>query len=162
MTHFVDLVHYISGAKLPRAAVAMGGEYSWKDDFTVPNNIYALLEYPEGFLASYSTMTGAPSKTETRAHGRYGTLNMDNWNSPFINGEGSQHANRISEERPLAPVPRDPHMLDWLKCIRNRETPNADIEAGFAHSIAAIMADEALLQARRVIYDSERREIRAG
>lgn len=40
--------------------------------------------------------------------------------------------------------------------------PIARIEAGYAHSVAVIMADEALLRGARMVYDPQKREIREG
>ena len=53
-----------------------------------------------------------------------------------------------------------PHMLDFLRCMRSRETPHAPIEAGYNHSIAAILADESFVRGRCVEYDAKRRRIR--
>jgi len=39
-----------------------------------------------------------------------------------------------------------PHMKNWLECLRSRKVPNAPIEAGYAHSVAAILADEAYVR----------------
>ena len=47
MAHFVDLVHFITGAKYPRHVMAMGGTYRWKDKRTAPDSIEVVLEYPE-------------------------------------------------------------------------------------------------------------------
>ncbi|MFH4276391.1 hypothetical protein WAJ11_22510, partial [Acinetobacter baumannii] len=27
------------------------------------------------------------------------------------------------------------HMRNWMECVRNRQTPNADIRAGYNHSV---------------------------
>ena len=39
MAHFIDLVHYVTGASIPSRVVAMGGTYRWKDDFTAPDSV---------------------------------------------------------------------------------------------------------------------------
>ncbi len=33
-SHFIDLVHYITGAKLPTSCVCLGGTFTWKDEHT--------------------------------------------------------------------------------------------------------------------------------
>jgi hypothetical protein len=53
-------------------------------------------------------------------------------------------------------------MLDWLQCIRTRNTPNASIDAGFQHAVAVIMAMEAYDTGRRQVYDAEKRTFKAG
>jgi hypothetical protein len=52
-------------------------------------------------------------------------------------------------------------MKDWLDAIRGNRQPVAPIEAGYAHSVAVIMADEAMITGRRMTYDHTRREILA-
>lgn len=41
----------------------------------------------------------------------------------------------------------DPHMLNFLKCLRTLQQPNAPIDAGYAHSIAVILSDESYFAA---------------
>jgi hypothetical protein len=53
-------------------------------------------------------------------------------------------------------------MKNWLECLRNRKAPNAPIEAGYAHSVAAIMADEAYVRGTRMVYDPAKRSMRQG
>jgi hypothetical protein len=59
-------------------------------------------------------------------------------------------------------VSHDDHVLDWLKSIRSRQQPNADIEAGYQHAVAVIMAMDAFDAGRRIVYDPERREFKEG
>ena len=45
------------------------------------------------------------------------------------------------------------HMRNWMECVRSRKTPNADISAGYSHSIAVIMAITAMHSGRRIQFD---------
>jgi hypothetical protein len=54
------------------------------------------------------------------------------------------------------------HVEDWLQCVRTRKAPNADIEAGYQHAVACLMAVRASDTGKRQIYDHEAREIREG
>jgi hypothetical protein len=53
-------------------------------------------------------------------------------------------------------------MNNWLGCLRSRKQPNAPIETGHQHSVAAIMAAKALHTGQRYVYDPATREIRPG
>jgi hypothetical protein len=53
-------------------------------------------------------------------------------------------------------------MKNWIDSIRSRQQPIAPIEAGYAHSVAVIMADEAMQTGRRMTYDHAKREIIPG
>jgi len=50
-------------------------------------------------------------------------------------------------------------MLNWLECIRSRQQPNATVEHGYQHSIACIMAAQALWTGRKVTFDRHKQKI---
>ncbi len=164
-SHFIDLVHYITGAKFPTSAVCHGGTFTWKDDygFTAPDHIEAQWIYPEGFMVSYSTNFGNGSGNSFKFFGDVGTLDAVSWNSPVMTAEGgSKNKGDIRGKNPVVDVPTTDHYLNWLECIRNRETPNASIDAGYQHAVATIMAMEAYDTGRRQVYDQKKRRIREG
>ena len=164
-SHYIDLVHYITGAKFPSSAVCLGGTYTWKDDhaFTCPDHVQALWTYPEGFMVSYSSNFGNGGSNVFRIQGDQGTLDMVNWSSPVLTAEGgSKNKGVIRGKDAVADIPMPDHFLDWLQCLRNRKTPNASIDAGYQHGVAVIMAMIAYDTGRRQVYDAEKREIREG
>jgi predicted dehydrogenase len=91
MSHGIDLVHYLLDDHFPKSAVAHGGVYVWKDGRENPDTFQALLEYPKGFLVSYSTSFGNDSDSSTRIMGTKGTL-------VNIGGEGSQRWKLVEEK----------------------------------------------------------------
>jgi len=163
-SHFIDLVHYITGAKFPTSAVCHGGIFTWKDEhhFTCPDHVEALWVYPEGFMVDYSTNFGNSSGSSFYVFGNQGTMNLIRWNAPTVSGAGAGRRGKLGREEPVKPVPRDDHFLDWLKCIRSRKSPIASIDAGYQHAVAVIMAMRAFDTGRRQIYDPKKREIRDG
>lgn len=160
MSHFVDLVHYITGARFPHNAVTIGGIYAWKDQRTCPDQVQTILEYPEGFLVSYSTTFGNGTGSFLRFIGMKGSIDATNWSHPVMSGNGSQHPERIKEDQDVPEVPMHHHMEDWLICLRTREQPNANIDAGYQHAVACILVDEAMVKNRRMMFDADKREIR--
>ncbi len=165
-SHFIDLVHYITGAKFPTSSVCLGGTFTWNDErhFTCPDHVQALWIYPEGFMVSYSTNCGNGSGNSFKIFGDQGELDMVNWNAPFLTAEGanSKKKGAIRGKNPVKEVERPEHFLDWLQCLRTRGTPNASIDAGYQHGVAVIMAMQSFDTGRRTIYDAEAREIRPG
>ena len=163
--HYLDLVHYITGAKFPTSCVATGGTFTWKDEhkFTCPDQVGALWVYPEGFMVEYTTNFGNSGGCTFKMFGDQGTMDMVKWNAPVLSAEGgSKNKGVIRGEKPVEPVERADHFLDWLQCLRTRGTPNAPIEAGYQHSVAGLMAVRAFDTGRRQVYDVEKREIREG
>ena len=50
-------------------------------------------------------------------------------------------------------------MRNWMECVRLRKKPNADVYAGFSHSIPVIMAIWSLHSGKRVYYDADNQNI---
>jgi predicted dehydrogenase len=165
MVHFIDLAHYVTGLTTPRRVVALGGTYRWKSAFTAPDSVEVALEYPEGILVRYCTVFGNGAGNFAKWFGTRGTLDArslsprEKW---MITGEGSGEPDRVRDPIQV-PEPEMPHhMKDFLDAVRSRRQPVAPIDAGFYHSVAVIMADEALSSGRRMVYDPARREIQPG
>jgi hypothetical protein len=54
------------------------------------------------------------------------------------------------------------HMRNWMECIQTRKKPNADVMAGYNHSIANIMTTAALRTGQFVTFDEAKQEVLAG
>ncbi len=164
MSHFIDLVHYITGAQFPSSAVAQGDTFIWKDEyhFDCPDQMQATLTYPEGFMVSYCTNFGNGSGNRTVMYGTHGIMDFSNRNKPLVSGAGATEKGSLRGEAPVEPVECPDHFLDWLQCLRSRETPVAPIEAGYQHSVACILSDLAYETGRRQVYDHRKREISEG
>lgn len=163
--HFIDLVHFISGATFPTSCVCLGGTFTWKDkyNFTTPDHVQALWVYPEGFMVSYSTNCGNWKGSRTMMFADEGLLDMSNESKPVYSGEGGgRRAGKIRGVNKVEQVPVPDHWLNWLQCLRSREAPVAPIEAGFQHSVACIMSVRSMDEGRRMTYDAERRDVREG
>jgi predicted dehydrogenase len=158
MVHLIDAATIVMGATYPDSAVAHGGLYVWKDGREHTDVFHALIDFPEGFLFDWSMSLTNAAGSRYNIHGRYGTMDLD---ALTYNGDGGEQGKAI-EAGKLTPEPDQNHMANWLDCIRNRQRPNADIEFGFQHSVATIMAAEALHTGQRQRYDRENRRIYAG
>ena len=158
MVHLIDAATIVMGATYPDSAVAHGGLYVWKDGREHNDVFHALIDFPEGFLFDWSMSLTNAAGSRYNIHGRYGTMDLD---ALTYSGAGGEKGKAI-EAGKLTPEPDQNHMANWLDCIRSRQRPNADIEFGFQHSVATIMAAEALHTGQRQRYDRENRRIYAG
>lgn len=162
--HFLDLVHYMTGATTPSSATCQGGIFTWKDkyNFTSPDQVSAQYIYPEGFMVSYTTNLGNGAGKVFKVYGTKGTLDLTDWNNPKISASGAKKGEEPVDpgDGNVAPVQRPNHMLNFLQCLRSRETPHASIDAGYDHSVASIMATRALATNRTQTYDPDKQEIR--
>lgn len=165
MVHFIDLVHFVTGTTFPQRAVAMGGTYRWKGSYDAPDSVEVVFEYPEGFLVRYCTVFGNGAGNYAKWFGTRGTLDAKNLSSRehwMASGQGSGEPDKLTAEIQVPENQPAHHMQNFFDCVRSRQAPIAPIEAGYAHSVAVIMADEALVSGRRMVYDHPRREVRAG
>ncbi len=169
-SHFIDLVHFMTGVQFPDSCVCLGGTYYWKDEhgFTAPDQAQAPWSYPpspatgaEGVFVSYSTNFGNGGGNLKRLYGDKGTLKFDSWTSPTYSPEGGKRRDgTIRGENPVKPVERPDHFLDWLQCMREGRAPHAPIEAGYQHAVAVLMAMRSYETGRKILYDHAKREMR--
>jgi hypothetical protein len=54
------------------------------------------------------------------------------------------------------------HMRNWMECIRSRKQPNADVQAGYNHSVALCMTIAALQTGKKVTFNDDRQEVVVG
>ena len=166
MTHGVDVIHMLTGEPYPISVVAHGGLYHFLDYRENPDTVEVALEYgrdAKHFLASYSTCLNNAAGSATRVMGTLGTLEVENvWR---VSGEGSEHPNALAK---ADEIPEKPgtlhHMANWLDAVRRRDHDAlyAPAEAGYGHSIACIMATDALWSGRRKAFDPQSRRIQDG
>ncbi len=174
LSHGSELVHWFMDDHFPKSAVAHGGVFAWHDGRENPDTFQALLEYPKGFLVSYSTSFGNDAPSFSRYMGKKATLIN-------IGGEGSPRYQVVEEkgtheddasidtkrasryvlppgETELPPMGIDDmsleHMGNWFDCMRSRKQPNSPVHDGYAHSVACIMAAQAYWEGRKLYWDS--------
>jgi predicted dehydrogenase len=179
MSHGIDLVHWFMDDPVPYSAVANGGVYAWKDGRENPDTFHALLEYPKGFLVSYSTSFGNDAPSFTRYMGKKATLfNLGGEGSPrykLVEEKGNHEDNPdIDKQRPekYIQLPGDKglppmgigdltleHMTNWFECLRSHQQPHATVREGFAHSVACIMAAQSYWAGKKLYWDAKNESI---
>jgi len=189
MVHQIDTVHWFTGLPRPRSVVANGGIYHWHDGRKNWDTMTAVFDYgplqdpAKGFQVMYSsrqTNSAGDVKELYRSNG--GTLDLD---KNLISSEGGLEAN-YAQEMKMQPnkLPTRPlvdkavsmetgtntgvdeatsaNMRNWMECVRSRKNPNADIEAGYSHSVALCMTIAAIQTGQRVTFDDDKQEVVTG
>jgi predicted dehydrogenase len=179
MSHGIDLVHWFMKDNFPRSVVANGGIFAWKDGRQNPDTFQAVLEYPKGFLVSYSTSFGNDAPSFSRYMGKNATLmNIGGEGSPryqIVEEKGNHEENSdIDKQRRTKDVllPGETtqpamaiddlslgHMSNWLECLRSRQQPHCTVNEGFAHSVACMMAARAYWTGKKQYWDAAKEEI---
>ncbi len=159
--HFLDTAHFIAGLGIPESCVCLGGVYTWKDEhaFTAPDQVQAVWQYPEGLMISYTTNFGNSAGDMIRYCGDKGTLKLG-WEDATYSADGGIHRDgSIRGENKVEPIEQTDHWVNWYRCMRDRKTPNASLDAGYQHAIASIMATMSYEKGRRARFDAAKRTI---
>lgn len=187
MAHQIDTVHWFTKLSHPRSVAANGGIYLWKDGRTNFDTMTAVFDYgnpsvpDSGFQVVYSSrFTNSAGGVKELYYSNGGMLNLD---TNKVTSEGGlqeeeakamkMHANLLDPfDLPGAKIETaantggDPmttaHMRNWMECVRNRKKPNADIVAGYNHSIANIMCTASLRTGEKATFDESSQEVLAG
>ena len=183
MTHGIDLAHMLAGVTTPLSAVAHGGIYKYKDWRENPDTLEVALEYEKDgkkLLAVYSTNLINGYGKATQVHGTLGSFspaggmdwkqgkeepNADPSQGWRFTGKGVKADGKVGD---MVDVPDAPgevsHMANWLDAVRQRDPKRlyCNVDAGYAHSIACIMSNDAYWAGRRMTFDPVKRTIQAG
>jgi hypothetical protein len=166
---------------------ANGGIYLWNDGRTNFDTMTAVFEYGDpsditkNFQVVYSSrFTNSAGGTKELYYSNGGMLNLD---TNKITSEGGLRENEARSMgmkanmlepfdlpgikiETAANTGSDPmtnaHMRNWMECVRDRKKPNADITAGYNHSIANIMTTAALRTGEKASFDEKTQEVVAG
>ncbi len=186
MVHQIDTVHWFTGFPRPRSVVANGGIYLWKDgrrnwDTATIVFDYGPLDDPtKGFQVAYSSrMTNAAGDVKEYYYSNGGMLNLDMGRVTPEGGLTASFAKAMGREAFLLPeatlaesgarvetaastgADRDSllHVRDWMEAVRARRKPNADIEAGYNHSVALVMTIAAIQSGRKATFDDRLQQV---
>lgn len=186
MVHQIDTVHWFTGLPRPRSVVANGGIYLWHDGRKNWDTMTAVFDYgplddlSKGFQVVYSArQTNSAGDVKELYYSNGGLLDLDK-NVIYSAGgleenfarEMNMKPNKL-QRRSLADSSSSietaataggddatsAHMRNWMECVHSRKSPNADIEAGYSHSVAICMTVAAIQSGRRVTFDDTAQDI---
>lgn len=185
MVHQIDTVHWFTGLDHPRSVVANGGIYFWNDgrkNFDTMTAVFdygAIGEQGRGFQVVYSSrMTNSAGDVKEIYYSNGGALNLDTGKISSHGGLNQNHANAMGMKPNLLPETSlaeavkvetsantgldsetSANMRNWMECIRSRKTPNADVRAGYNHSVALCMTIAALQTGKRITFNDVTQEV---
>lgn len=188
MVHQIDTVHWFTGIQRPRSVVANGGIYQWKDGrrnwdtFTAVFDYGPLDDMSKGFQVVYgSRMGNAAGGTRELYYSNGGMLNLDTNKISSSGGLTKEMANAMGMKENLlsdmslseavkietsSNTGSDPttsaHIKNWMECVRSRKAPNADVVAGYNHSVALCMVIKAMQTGKKVTFNDKKQEVVVG
>jgi predicted dehydrogenase len=156
-THLMDVVQWFcNDGRAPLSAVCQGATYNLIGA-EVPDTFCAVLEYPK-FLATWTLTYGNAYHDGWMIilQGRKGTMELDDrgyrvYAEPWPRG-GAQPEPATEFK---GGIPTEPHVENFLDCVRSRKEPNAPVEVGHAAVCGPHLANVALLGRGRAELDPE-------
>lgn len=188
MSHQIDTVHWFTGLKHPRSAVANGGIYAWKDGRRNWDTITAVFDYgPQddqstGFQVTFSSRQHNGDENPAEIYySNGGELNLNTNKVSPKGGLTKKFADEMNMQPNLLPeislastekviasantggdTLTSNHIRNWMQCVRSRKQPNAPVEAGYSHSIANIMTTAASHTGLKASFDEKSQEVMVG
>jgi predicted dehydrogenase len=189
LVHQIDTVHWFTGLPRPRSVVANGGIYKWHDGRQNWDTMTAVFDYGpldnpnKGFQVIYSSrMNNSHGGIKELYFSTGGTLDLDK-NEITPEGGLTEKAAAEMDMKPdllsklsltqaatAASTAADTgaddmtvaNVRNWLECVRNRKTTNANIDAAYSHSIALCMNVAAIQTGQRVTFDDAEQQVAIG
>jgi predicted dehydrogenase len=186
MVHQIDALHMITGLPRPRGVVASGGIYQWKDGRINPDTMTAVFDYgplndqTKGFQVIFTGQMGNSAEGNNDTYySNGGTLDASKGRVTPAGGLTQKAAEAMGMKPNLLPEVKlgeaksgemadtatgaddavSAHLRNWMECIRSRKAPNADIDAGYNHSVALCMTIAALHSGKRVTFDEAKQDV---
>jgi predicted dehydrogenase len=180
LSHNIDIAQWAMNAA-PRTVAAFGGRYSLKGFGETPDVCEAILEYP-GFLVNWSNNETSASRRGgsleflgTKGMMRVERSGIEIFPDPMIPAD--DQIPRFTEPRraPAAPEPRttamkkdgyeqvrdqfQPHVRNFLDCVKSRQKPASDVEGGHQTSVACHLVTIAMKLGRSLRWDATKEEV---
>src|SRR2546425_3159213 len=188
MVHQIDRVHWFTGFQRPRRHVANGRAYLWKagrknwDTATIVFEYGPLDDPTKGFQVVYSSrMTNSAGGTKELYYSNAGMLNLDTNEITPTGGldekaaaEMGMKPNRLPTMKLAEVAPTETaantggdssttaNVRNWMEGVRSRGKTNANIDAGYSHSVALCMTVAAMHTGRKVMFDDGKQDIVMG
>ncbi|GMV37336.1 MAG: dehydrogenase [Fimbriimonadales bacterium] len=157
-THLIDIIHWATGVDYPLAVSASGGKYVLRDNRETPDTMVAVFDYP-GFTMTWTQQDANGYGRDghgygMQLHGTEGTIFIDRGGWAII-PEGK----RIEAAQHGGSPQNEPHVRDFLDCVKSRNKPRSDVEICHRSTSACHLANISLWTKRKIVWDGAKEEI---
>jgi len=161
--HVFDGIHFLMNASYPIAVNASGGK-PHKAGVDTPEEVVAIAEYREDFIAAFTVNYGAMQyKIRNDQLNQYDgdqarmDIGREDLNV-YMKGAEEQAAITKHSAKGFG-YATDLHVQNFLKCVRTRKTPTAPMRLGFQAALVVQMANMSLKDGRRIKWNAASNKI---
>ena len=151
-THLMDVVQWFTGSGMAKSAVCYG-QVAKMTGSEAPDVFCAVFEYPQ-LMATWTLnyCNSYDNDWSIQFQGDQGTMLLNNagfriWKEPWTK-------NPDPVQQMEAPIPIEPHIQNFLDCVRSRKEPNAPVEIGASAVSGPHLANMAFHQKRQVTFST--------
>jgi predicted dehydrogenase len=156
LTHLIDVIQWYMGQPAPMTATTTGEVYHMP--WQAPDTLTAAYVYPGKFMV---TFTGAINSNVDDGgiefRGSEATLKIDRKHMAVYPEGGKPVPGTLVPEPEILVRSEHDYTIDnvnnFLDCVRNRKTPNADIHVGFEAARTSWIGNAALKRGMKVVWD---------
>ena len=155
----------------PTTVAASGGRYASKGLYETPDTVEALFEYASspvndaGFVARFVNHFGHGPDGHSYGIQFYGTdgtlfLNREGYTiwPPNLATDVWETFGSTEVVHGDATPQHQPHVLNFLDCVKSRQKPNSDMETTHRSVSACLLANIALRTGRKLHWDAQREQ----
>ena len=164
--HIYDSIQMIMDAGYP-AAVTASALAPHVDGMDQPESVVVVAEYPQDFLAvftiNYNAMRYAQRADQLNSYdGMLARMDIGREFLRIYDHQSPQNA-AFAKEQPggFAQATID-HVMNFLHCMRTRETPHAPMEKGFQAALIVQLANISLREGRKVKWNADSLTVACG
>jgi len=170
--HLQDVIMWTLDASHPIAVSAAGGKYVLTDDRDTPDTMEVIYEFgpsrqaPKGFIHTYTMRkaSGKPWRLNgygMEFHGTNGKMHLkrDRWS---VEADEVNWRDNKKDDLRTANFARqganayEPHIANFLECLRSRKKPVATIESHYNTAVACHLANISLRVGRKLFWDPKK------
>jgi predicted dehydrogenase len=164
--HYFDVMRWALNEQSPVSVCTLGGNYSVRDDRTIPDTAQAVFEFNTGTLALFGTYEAFGNSMiksgEFEIRGTNGTLYVDSDGVHIV----PEHRGQFQAADPQGKQVDIPmksnnhadtvaHTRNFLDCIKSREKPVADVEIGHRSTTMSLLANISLQTKKRLNWNAD-------
>jgi len=148
-THLMDVVQWFTRNGPPRSAI-MNGYVAKMKGAEHPDVFCSVFEYPDLLVSWTLNYDNAyENGWSILFQGDKGTMILDDAGYKVYAEPWKKDAKHIIEE--LAPVPIEPHIQNFLDCVKSRAEPNCPVRIAAQAVMGPHMANQAFLQSKKIL-----------
>jgi predicted dehydrogenase len=141
--------------EFPTRVSGAGGIFAFHDR-EVPDTFHMLIDYPTDHTIVLTSSMANREAVDDVIRGHEATLYFDD---PGVVVRPEQEYKNERPELKIAQEPRPDHMTNWLECLRSRQQPHLDAQAGYRVMVAIALGVMSYRQGRMIHFDPARQEV---